>query len=137
MFIKLISIGAIIASLGTASISTNSTNDLNSEISNSSVSAMKWEQTEINLGEIEQGKPVDIKFTVTNEGTSPIIISDVKAGCGCTSVKFDKEPLRFGESADITAIYNAKASGSFTKSIKVYSNVNDEPTILKFSGIVD
>ncbi|MCH2235527.1 MAG: DUF1573 domain-containing protein [Crocinitomicaceae bacterium] len=135
MLVKLIATGLVLAAVGTTSVTTkDELKKLNRlELNESSI---EWETTEIDLGEIEQGKPVDITFNFNNTGNEPVIISDVKAGCGCTIVNFDKKPIPSGDSSEITATFNAKAEGPFNKSIRVYTNVNDTPIILRFNGIV-
>ncbi len=97
---------------------------------------MTFKATEISLGDIPQGIPVDISFEMVNEGTGPLIIDGAKPSCGCTGVEYPKTPIKPGESAEITAIYNAKSAGAFTKTITVSSNAGEKTQILKFTGVV-
>ena len=136
MLVKLITVGLVLATVGTAPIASTNDVEKNNKVEVNASSAMEWEQTEIDLGKIDQGKPVDITFNFKNTGTAPVIISDVKAGCGCTAVNFDNKPVAAGDSSEITATFNAKAEGPFNKSIRVYTNLTDEPVVLKFSGVV-
>ena len=45
------------------------------------------------FGKIKQEVPATHKFEFTNTGSMPVIISDVKASCGCTTPGWSKEPV--------------------------------------------
>ena len=53
------------------------------------------------------------EFEYRNEGDKPLIITKVKASCGCTATNYSKEPLLPGESSKIRATYNAHNPGAF------------------------
>src|SRR6478735_8928371 len=76
-------------------------------------SAITWKGTERVLGDIPQNKPVKIEFDFTNTGDAPLLITNVQAGCGCTSVDFAKTPVMPGATSQITAVFNAAAKGAF------------------------
>ena len=40
-------------------------------------------------------------FKYTNTGTEPLLLNNVKAGCGCTVPDWSREPLMPGETASI------------------------------------
>jgi hypothetical protein len=121
--------------LTTAAISEDSINQTNVE--STSTAIMEFKTTELSLGTIPQGIPIDIAFEFVNNGASALIITNAKPSCGCTNVKFPETPITTGESAQITAVYNAKSAGSFTKTITVFSNASGTPQQLKFTGIVE
>lgn len=104
------------------------------EMTNGAV--MKFKETSIQLGEIPQGTPRNITFELYNEGNQPLIIESVKPSCGCTGVDYSRGPIKPNETGSITAVYDAKNQGEFTKMVTVYSNASDSPQILKFSGSV-
>ena len=97
---------------------------------------IKWTSREIDLGSIPQNKPADINFEFTNTGESPVLISDVKASCGCTGTSFVKTPIMPGEKSTIKATYNAASLGVFRKTITVITNADAEPVTLVFTGTV-
>lgn len=97
---------------------------------------LKWKSTILEVGEITQGKPVEVVFSFTNEGSAPIVFTAVKPSCGCTSVKYPSEPVLPGTSGEITAIYDAKTIGSFRKSISVTTNHESDNTTLSLTGMV-
>ena len=98
--------------------------------------SIKWKSTEINLGEISQGKPVDIFFEFTNTSDKPVIITNVQASCGCTVASYDKMPIAPGEKSSIKATFNAAAVGSFKKTLTVTTSADTNPVVLSFSGTV-
>jgi hypothetical protein len=97
---------------------------------------IKWKQVEIDLGNIEQNKPVNIGFEFTNTGNAVVVISSVQAGCGCTSVNYSKEPIAPGASASINATFNAATVGVFRKTVTVITSAEATPRILTFKGTV-
>lgn len=84
---------------------------------------IQWEKTTHDFGQIPQGKPVSHVFKFTNTGDQPLQLTRVKASCGCTTPTYDRDPVKPGESGIIKAVYNASASGNFTKSIAVTTNI--------------
>ncbi|GHT35820.1 hypothetical protein FACS189434_14040 [Bacteroidia bacterium] len=66
-------------------------------------------------------------FEFTNNGSEPLILSEVRASCGCTTPDWTKEPIASGAKGYVKATYNAKGRpGQFTKSITVKSNAAGE-----------
>jgi hypothetical protein len=106
------------------------------EIASFVKTSIKWKSTEIALGEIPQNKPVTIEFEFKNEGEAPVLITNVQAGCGCTSTNFAKTPVLAGESTKITAVFNAAAKGIFHKQVTVTTNAEENPRVLTFTGTV-
>ncbi len=67
--------------------------------------------------------PLKAKIKVQNIGKAILYIKEVKAGCGCTATKIDKDTLEPGESGTIDVSLNvATVTGGVTKTITVYSN---------------
>ncbi len=96
---------------------------------------IQWKNETIELGDIAQGKPVTINFEFTNGGATPIIITNVQAGCGCTVAEYPKGPVGAGKTEKITATFNAAAKGLFSKTVTVFIE-NEEPKVLTFKGTV-
>lgn len=59
--------------------------------------AIAWKAEELDLGEIPQGKPVQVEFEFTNTGEVPVVINSVQASCGCTTTDYAKTPVLPGE----------------------------------------
>lgn len=91
-----------------------------------------------NFGEIlEENGPVKFKFEFTNMGTAPLIVSGVKASCGCTTPGWTREPVLPGKRGFIEAQYNPQnRPGSFRKSLTVSSNNSGGNKVIYIQGNV-
>ncbi len=92
---------------------------------------LKFKEETHNFGKIPQGTPVTTEFVFTNTGNAPIVISEVKPTCGCTTPDWTKTPVQPGKQGTIKATFNAAAAGPFNKSITVTSN-GETPTLTLF-----
>ena len=100
------------------------------------VSGMTWKSTSVDLGKIEQGKPVTVEFEFTNPSMVPLIINSVRPNCGCTVADYPKEPVAPGKSGKIIVTYNAASSGAFAKSTTVTTNAVENSVSLVIRGEV-
>ncbi len=89
--------------------------------------------TEYDFGDIKQGTIAKKTFTIMNDGTDVLQITQVRASCGCTAVKPGKTELQPGESTELNVEFNSE--GRIGKQNKiVYINSNDpENTTFKIS----
>lgn len=100
-------------------------------------SELKWDVENHNFGEIEKGKPVSYEFAFTNTTDQTIILTKVKASCGCTATNYTKTPIKPGERGTVTATYNAAAPGNFHKTVTVTTNEEGAaPKVLIIKGKV-
>lgn len=85
---------------------------------------IEFTATEHDFGDIkEEGGPITHSFEFVNKGNVPLIVSSVKASCGCTTPGWTKEPVLPGEKGYVQAQYNpTNRPGSFRKSLTVTSN---------------
>ena len=96
----------------------------------------EWKTTKYDFGEIEYNKPVKAEFTFKNPTLEPLVVSTVKASCGCTVADYPRTPVKPGESAKVTITYNARSVGHFKKSVRVDFNKTGTTTTLFIEGIV-
>ncbi len=94
-----------------------------------------WMDTSYDFGRIEIGSPVTHEFTFTNTGDAPLVISSVKASCGCTVTDFTKDPINPGQTGYVLTKYDASKAGTFSKTVSVMSNT-DEIVVLTIRGEV-
>lgn len=99
-------------------------------------SDIEWKATTIDMGKIEQGKPVTVEFEFTNPSMIPLIINAVRPACGCTAADYPKEPIVPGKSGKIKLTYNAASTGPFTKSTTVTTNAAEGNSVLVIKGEV-
>ncbi|MFK8104911.1 MAG: DUF1573 domain-containing protein [Saprospiraceae bacterium] len=104
---------------------------------NAGTDGIAWVSTNVDLGAVPKDIPAQAQFELRNDGDTPLILTKVKASCGCTTSNYTKEPILPGESTVITANYNAKKTGPFNKTVKVTTNRSKEPIVLRLKGIVN
>ena len=88
------------------------------------------------FGEMAQGVPQTCSFVVKNTGSTPLIIQNVKASCGCTASGWTKEPIAPGATGEVKATYNSAAVGSFSKTLTVTTNGTPASVTLYIRGKV-
>ena len=88
-----------------------------------------FEKTEHDFGKINEADGrVSVVFEFKNEGMSPLVLSNVRASCGCTTPTWTKEPVEPGKTGSITVTYNPNGRpGRFQKTVTITSNAS-EPT---------
>ena len=110
--------------------------NVNSIIENVTDAVISWKSETIDVGEIPQGTPKTIKFEFTNATSKTVLITNVKAACGCTATDYSKESIAPGKTGYVNAIYNAASAGAFTKSVTVTTSDSDSAKQLTFKGTV-
>ena len=77
-------------------------------------------------------------FTFTNTGNADLHILQVASGCGCTTPKYTKKPVKPGKKGSIKVEYDAtgRRPGYFRKSVTVYSNDPSSYVRLFIEGIM-
>ena len=98
---------------------------------------IKFEKTSHNFGTFPESSPkVTCSFKFTNTGDNLLVIHQAMASCGCTVPQFPKEPIKPGESGEITVTYNGagKFPGHFKKSITIRTNAKQEIIRLYVEG---
>ena len=98
--------------------------------------SIKFVNTMHDYGTIVQGSDGTCEFKFTNKGKLPLVLSNVKASCGCTVPEWPKEPILPGKSSSIKVSYNTNNQGNFNKSITVNSNALNNTVILQIKGNV-
>ncbi|MGM9764590.1 MAG: DUF1573 domain-containing protein [Candidatus Cryptobacteroides sp.] len=80
--------------------------------------------------------PLSYSFTVKNTGPAAAVIYQVGSSCGCTDVRWTKEPIRPGATGSISFTYsNDEGPYPFEKTLTVYLSGHKKPVILKFRGV--
>lgn len=100
------------------------------------VSAIKFEFTSFDFGNIAYDSDGKCYFTFTNTSKVPLVINRVMTSCGCTSPEWPGEPLQPKGKDKISITYNTQITGNFRKSITVYSNAEGSPHKLIIQGNV-
>lgn len=99
--------------------------------------SLKFEEILHNFGNLVEGTQATFKFKYTNTGKAPLILSDVKPPCSCTTTEWPKDPLLPGKSAIIKVTFDSKGkSGSFSKTIEVKHNGESGRDYITIKGMV-
>lgn len=105
--------------------------------SNQPTTTIALSESNFDFGNIKKGSKVNHVYEVTNTGTNPLIISEVKPGCGCTAPDFTKEPIMPGKKGKITLSFDsANFDGAVNKYADVFANVEKAPVKLTFNANV-
>lgn len=99
--------------------------------------SLEIDRTVHNFGDIIlKSGPVSCSFNLKNTGNQPVVIYNVVSTCGCTDVRWTKEPLRPGQSGNISVTYsNDEGAYPFDKTLTVYVSDSKKPVLLKVRGV--
>lgn len=106
------------------------------ENKNPDAAIFKFEKETIDYGTIEKGSDGNRVFKFKNIGKSPLIITRVKASCGCTVPSHPKEPIMPGATAEIKVKYDTNRASPFNKAITIYSNASEATKVIYIKGNV-
>lgn len=97
---------------------------------------IKFEKTSHNFGTFPESEKKTCVFKFTNTGDNLLVIHQAIASCGCTVPQYPKQPIKPGESGEITVTYNGagKFPGHFKKSITIRTNAKQEIVRLYIEG---
>lgn len=99
---------------------------------------IEFEKVEHDYGTIKESDgPAVATFNFKNTGSTPLVITDVKPSCGCTTPEWSREPIAPGKTGFIRTSYDpTNRPGVFNKTIKVLSNAENNTIILRIKGDV-
>jgi hypothetical protein len=101
------------------------------------LTTVRFEETRYDYGTVEQGEKVIYVFKFQNTGSEPLVLSDVRPSCGCTTPKWTREPVAPGEDGEIHVEFDTKGkSGQQTKTVTVTANTDPSKTVLTVAGEV-
>lgn len=99
------------------------------------LTSLALSESQFDFGKIKKGETVEHVYEVTNTGTNPLIISQVKPGCGCTAPNYTKDPILPGQKGNITLKFDSSSfDGMVSKQAEVYANVEKTPIVITFSA---
>lgn len=99
---------------------------------------IEFEKTSHNFGTIsERGGKAIYDFKFKNTGSTPLILTNVRSGCGCTTPEWSRRPVAPGATGSIKVSFDPRnRPGSFVKSITVNSNASNNVVSLTVRGNV-
>jgi hypothetical protein len=101
------------------------------------MAAIKWENADHDFGTINEGDKVEHVYKFTNTGTADLVISNVKASCGCTVPSYTEAPVKPGQSGEVKATFDSTGKpGAQQKTITVTLNTEKGTEMLNFKANV-
>jgi len=101
-----------------------------------STTSMKLDKEVHDFGKIAVGTENHCTFTVTNTGDKPLVLSDVKASCGCTTPSKPDGPIAPGKSDKIEVGFKPNGPGASEKTITITANTDPRITVVKVKADV-
>jgi hypothetical protein len=91
------------------------------------LTSIEWLDSVKNYGKINEGQVLEVSFRFKNTGDKPLVISNVRPGCGCTAANPPDKPILPGEEGVINASFNSQGRvGPNKKDIFVTANTLDK-----------
>lgn len=86
---------------------------------------------------MKKGEVVTLEFLFENTGNQPLIISDIKVECSCTSVEYPKQPIAPGQKDKIIVKFDTKSTyDRQDRTLEIISNSKNNPQKIRFKGVV-
>jgi len=129
----------VVAVMGVANAQVTPANEQATDQNTANIPGPKISFTDMehDYGTVEKGGDGTYVFEFTNNGNEPLILSNVRASCGCTTPEWTQKPVMPGKKGSIQVRYNTNNVGSFNKTVTVQSNAVDNPRIvLRIKGNV-
>ena len=98
---------------------------------------LEFAETEHLFGEVPEGTVVRHRFSFTNTGRAPLLITDARSTCGCTVPNYPKEPVAPGASGEIEVVFNTSHKyGRQRKPVTISANTYPAMTTIYVDGTV-
>lgn len=100
-------------------------------------SKIKFQDAKKSFGFVTKGEVVTIEFDFINEGNAPLIITETKVECSCTSTEFPKQPIAPKQGGKIVVKFDTKTVyDRQDRIVEVISNATNSPAKIRFKGVV-
>ena len=105
----------------------------------SNLTLVAFDRMKHDFGDIKADADYTTEFTIKNTGKKPLQIFDVKASCGCTVPKWNKNPIAPNGSDKIKVTFHPKSTqlGGQNKTISVLTNSDPGIVILEILANVE
>ena len=99
---------------------------------------VEFDRTIVDFGDVSlDDGPLTCQYKVKNISRKPIAIYNISTTCGCTEVKWTREPIQPGQSGTISVTYsNDEGPYPFDKNLSVYISGVKSKIQLKLRGVV-
>lgn len=98
---------------------------------------MTFDEVEHDFGIINEGDVVEHKFSFTNTGKTPLVITNAKGSCGCTVPEWPKEPIAPGAKGEMLVKFNSKGKpNKQQKTVTITANTEAGKEKVKIKAMV-
>lgn len=98
---------------------------------------LKFTDTKKSFGFVKKGEVVKIEFDFVNAGNEPLIISDAKVECSCTTIDFPKQPIAPNQSSKVVVSFDTKSVyDRQDRTVEIISNAKNSNQKIRFKGVV-
>jgi len=98
---------------------------------------LKIDAPKHNFGFVREGEVVKMEFVIRNTGKEPLIITDTKVECGCTTVEKPAQPIIPGGSGILKVSFDTKNKmDRQDRTVTIISNASNSPGTARFKGVV-
>ena len=124
----------LIAAAAISCTSTDKTSNVEKEKAlqdTANYTTIEWlDSTTQEIGKVNQGQVVEISWHFKNSGNRPLVIANVRPGCGCTGAEGPTEPVAPGKENVIKATFNTEHyPGTQHKQVFVKANNSNKNNI--------
>jgi hypothetical protein len=109
---------------------------LSSSISAQNEAELVVEKQVYSIGKANLNDTVFLDINYKNAGSVPLIITQIKSQCSCTTAEYLKTPLLPEKQGVIKFQIVTNTRGKFVKEVYIYSNAYLSPTLIRIKGIV-
>ena len=112
----------------------NASQEVNNKSANASAkpagpkTSMSFEESTYDFGQVKSGEKVTHNYSFTNTGDEPLLLSNVKASCGCTAPNWPRTPIAPGETGEIEVVFSARGKGKQKKNVTITANTQPATT---------
>lgn len=111
---------------------------INDDLNASGTAQIVFQEYEHHFGKVAEGEKIAYQFVYENSGTGNLVLNSVTTTCGCTVPRYDKKPLKPGDSGSLEVVFDTSdRNGMQTKTITVNSNSASPVVLLKITAEVE
>lgn len=89
------------------------------------------------FGFVKKGELVKVEFKFVNTGNQPLIITEAKVECSCTTVEYPKQPIAPNQSGVVLVLFDTKSVyDRQDRVVEIISNASNSSEKIRFKGVV-
>jgi len=100
-------------------------------------SKLKFVDTKKSFGLVKKGELVKLEYEFINDGNQPLVITEAKVECSCTSVDFPKNPIPPKQKGVVIITFDTKTVyDRQDRTVEIVSNAENSSQKIRFKGVV-